>query len=54
MSNQVKPIASPEELVGVGAPLAELDDGGIGLAGVRARPIPRISIQAFCENGATA
>ncbi len=54
MSNQAKPIVSPEELVGVGAPLAELDDGGVDSAGVRARPIPRISIQAFCENGATA
>ncbi len=54
MSNQAKPIVSPEELVGVGAPLAGLDDGVVDPAGLRARPIPRISIQAFCENGATA
>src|SRR6185295_14368121 len=54
MSNQAKPIVSPEELVGVGAPLAGLDDGVIDPAGIRARPIPRVSIQAFCENGATA
>ena len=54
MSNQAKPIMSPEELVGVGAPVGELGDGVLDPAAVRARPIPRISIQAFCENGATA
>ncbi|KAB2941786.1 MAG: CtpF protein [Hyphomicrobium sp.] len=54
MSNQAKPISSPEEVVGVGAPLAELEGGFAEPAAARARPIPRISIQAFCENGATA
>jgi pilus assembly protein CpaE len=55
MSNQAKPIASPEEVVGVGAPLAELEEGFTApVASVRARPIPRVSIQAFCEHPATA
>ncbi|MEO8421105.1 MAG: CtpF protein [Hyphomicrobium sp.] len=54
MSNEPKPIMSPEELVGVGAPVGEFGDGVLDPAAVRARPIPRISIQAFCENGATA
>jgi pilus assembly protein CpaE len=55
MSNQAKPIASPEEVVGVGAPLAELEEGfNVPVASVRARPIPRVSIQAFCEHPATA
>jgi pilus assembly protein CpaE len=55
MSNHAKPIPNPEEAVGVGAPLAELDAGErVSPAAVRARPIPRISIQAFCENAATA
>jgi pilus assembly protein CpaE len=55
MSNQAKPIASPEEVVGVGAPLAELEEGfSAPVASVRARPIPRVSIQAFCEHPATA
>jgi pilus assembly protein CpaE len=54
MSNQAKPIISSEDVVGVGASVAELDYGLIEPAGARARPIPRISIQAFCENGATA
>jgi pilus assembly protein CpaE len=55
MSNQAKPIASPEEVVGVGAPLAELEEGfAAPAASVRARPIPRVSIQAFCEHPATA
>ena len=54
MSNLPKPIMSPEELVGVGAPVGELGDGVLDPAAMRARPIPRISIQAFCENGATA
>jgi pilus assembly protein CpaE len=55
MPNQAKPIASPEEVVGVGAPLAELEEGFTApVASVRARPIPRVSIQAFCEHPATA
>lgn len=54
MSNQAKPISSPPEIAGVGAPLAELDEELIVAPAARARPIPRISIQAFCENGATA
>jgi pilus assembly protein CpaE len=55
MSNQAKPIASPEEVVGVGAPLAELEEGFTApVASTRARPIPRVSIQAFCEHPATA
>jgi pilus assembly protein CpaE len=54
MSNQAKPIISSEEVVGVGAPVAELDYDRIEPASARARPIPRISIQAFCENGAMA
>jgi pilus assembly protein CpaE len=55
MSNQAKPIASPEEVVGVGAPLAELAEGfNAPVASARARPIPRVSIQAFCEHPATA
>jgi pilus assembly protein CpaE len=54
MSNQAKPVMSPEEAVGVGAPLAELDTGERPAPAARARPIPRISIQAFCENAATA
>jgi pilus assembly protein CpaE len=54
MSNQAKPRIGPEEDVAMGASLAELDDEFIMPAGTRARPIPRISIQAFCENGATA
>lgn len=54
MSNQAKPISSPPDLAGVGAPLAELDEELIIAPAARARPIPRISIQAFCENGATA
>ena len=55
MSNQVKPFAGePEEMAGVGAPLAELDEPAVPAPSTRARPIPRISIQAFCENGATA
>jgi pilus assembly protein CpaE len=54
MSNLPKPIMSPEELVGVGAPVGELGDSVLDPAAMRARPIPRISIQAFCENGATA
>ena len=50
MSNQAKPIASPEEVVGVGAPLAELEEGFTApVVSVRARPIPRVSIQAICE-----
>ena len=55
MSNQAKPIASPEEVVGVGAPLAELEEGFTApVTSARARPIPRVSIQAFCEHPATA
>ena len=54
MSNQAKPISNPEEAVGVGAPLAELEGSFAQPAVARARPIPRVSIQAFCENGATA
>jgi pilus assembly protein CpaE len=55
MPNQAKPIASPEEVVGVGAPLAELEEGFTApVASVRARPIPRVSIQALCEHPATA
>jgi pilus assembly protein CpaE len=55
MSNQAKPIASPEEVVGVGAPLAELEEGFTApVASTRARPVPRVSIQAFCEHPATA
>jgi pilus assembly protein CpaE len=54
MSNQAKPVPSAPEVAGVGAPLAELEDELIAAPSVRARPIPRISIQAFCENGATA
>jgi pilus assembly protein CpaE len=55
MSNQAKPIANPDEVVGVGAPLAELEEGfNAPVASVRARPIPRVSIQAFCEHPATA
>ena len=55
MSNQAKPIVSPEEVVGVGAPLAQLEEGfAAPVASVRARPIPRVSIQAFCEHPATA
>ncbi len=54
MSNQAKPIPSAPEYTGVGAPLAELDEEAIVAPAARARPIPRISIQAFCENGATA
>ena len=38
----------------MGAPVGELGDGALDPAAMRARPIPRISIQAFCENGATA
>jgi pilus assembly protein CpaE len=54
MSHQAKPILSAPELTGVGAPLAELDEELVAAPAARARPIPRISIQAFCENGATA
>lgn len=54
MSNQAKPIQSPPEVAGVGAPLAELDEELVVSPAARARPIPRISIQAFCEHAATA
>ena len=54
MSNQAKPSIGPEEDVAMGASLAELDDDFIMPAGTRARPIPRISIQAFCEDPKTA
>jgi len=54
MSNQAKPIETPPEAIGVGAPLAELDTGFAPAPSARARPIPRISIQAFCEHNATA
>lgn len=54
MSEQVKPIRHNDDDIGVGAPLAELEDGFVPQASDRARPIPRISIQAFCENAPTA
>lgn len=54
MANQAKPISSAPEMTGIGAPLAELDAELAVAPSTRARPIPRISIQAFCENGATA
>jgi len=53
MSNQAKSIPVDEPL-GIGEPLAELEDAFLAPVAERARPIPRISIQAFCENGATA
>jgi pilus assembly protein CpaE len=43
-----------EDEYGVGAPIAELAPSVPQAVSLRARPIPRISIQAFCENGATA
>jgi len=54
MSNQAKAILGSEDVIGVGAPLAELDEAMIHAPASRARPIPRISIQAFCEHPATA
>ncbi|MFA5899889.1 MAG: AAA family ATPase [Hyphomicrobium sp.] len=54
MSNQAKPIESAPEVAGVGAPLAEIEEAAAPISAARARPIPRISIQAFCENGPTA
>lgn len=54
MSNQAKPLSSSPEDLGVGAPVAELDERSMPASATRARPIPRISIQAFCENGPTA
>jgi len=54
MSNQSKPIDDTDDEFGVGAPIAELGPERAAPPSARARPIPRISIQAFCENGATA
>lgn len=54
MSEPAKSISHDDDQIGVGAPLAELEDGFVPQASERARPIPRISIQVFCENGPTA
>ena len=54
MSNQAKHIPDELDDDGIGAPLAELDEPIVDAPAARARPIPRISIQAFCEHGATA
>lgn len=54
MSNQAKHIPDEPEDDGIGAPLAELEETIVEAPAARARPIPRISIQAFCEYGATA
>lgn len=54
MSNQPKPISSTSDTMGIGAPVAEFEGVTVPAPAARARPIPHISIQAFCENGATA
>ncbi|MBI1649908.1 AAA family ATPase [Hyphomicrobium sulfonivorans] len=54
MSEPAKYISHDDDHIGVGASLAELEDGFVPQASDRARPIPRISIQVFCENGPTA
>lgn len=54
MSEPAKSISHDDDHIGVGASLAELEDGFVPQASDRARPIPRISIQVFCENGPTA
>ncbi len=55
MSNQAISILDNEGVKGVDLPSPNEDLERIEeTASVRARPIPRISIQAFCENAATA